>query len=281
MTKKSSAAVEPEKTIESEWSAEEIDLIKKTVARDATDEEIKLFLYTAKARGLNPLLKEIYFIKRKQKRGDRWIEVGTIQTGIDGFRVIANRTNRLRGIERGIKRDEKGRLYAWARVWRKDWDYPAYEEVALEEYKGETALWNRMPEQMLKKCAEAAALRMAFSEDLSGLFSHEEMEQADKAEEKPAESTASSQPVAAQPTLDEAVQVASDTYKMQQQAMKACLKTIAKLQEEHGLSKEEVQWATGLETLKGADLETLEKAVKNIFEYCESKSHTPKKLALR
>jgi len=36
-----------------------------------------------------------------------------------------------------------------------------------------------MPETMIKKVAEAAALRMAFPEDLSGIYSHEEMHRAD------------------------------------------------------------------------------------------------------
>lgn len=242
-----------------EWSEEEIQMIRETVAKDATPDELRLFLYTAKARGLNPLLKQIYFIKRRQKRGDRWIETGVIQTGIDGFRLIANRTRRLKGIERGLKRDENGKLYAWAKVWRTDWDNPAYEEVSLEEYRGETPLWHRMPEQMLKKCAEVAALRMAFPEDLSGIYAHEEMDQADRTE------LPASSPVSSQELVEEAMRL-----KETQKAMRDCLKTITSLQKEHGLTKAEIQWITGLETFKGADLAMLEKAAQTLVNHCSA-----------
>ncbi len=238
-----------------DWSESELALIQQTVAQNATPEELQLFLYTAKARGLNPLLKQIHFIKRRQKRGDRWVETGTVQTGIDGFRLIANRTGKLRGIERGTKRDEAGHLYAWARVWREDWEHPAYEEVSLAEYGSDTALWLRMPEQMLKKCAEVAALRMAFPEDLSGLYSHEEMDQAgnDTLLTPPVNTTPhSSEPPSEEPS--EASQA------------KSYLNRIAQIQKDLKLSKDEIQAITGLKTLKGADLATLEKALEDLQE---------------
>ncbi len=260
MDKKDKQRSHENATILGDWSLEERELIQQTVARDANPEELALFLYTARARGLDPLLKQIYFIKRKQKRGDRWIETGTIQTGIDGFRIIANRTNAFRGIERGIRRDEQGKLYAWAKVWRKDWEQPVLEEVALDEYRGDSPLWSRMPEQMLKKCAEALALRMAFPEVLSGLYSHEEMDQADQS---PGTSAA---------IPSEILDIQVDRFKATQQAMKDCAKAIKNLQSEYNLTKEEIQWATGLETLKKADLETLEKALNDLIQYCDSKA---------
>ncbi len=273
MTKEIETQTKP-KNVMDEWSPEELKLIQESVARGASDDELRLFLYTANARGLNPLLKQIYFIKRKQRRGDRWVDVGTTQTGIDGFRLIANRTNKLKGIERGLKRDEKGRLYAWARIWRKDWEYPAYEEVSLEEYKGDTALWQRMPEQMLKKCAEVAALRMAFPEDLSGLYAHEEMDQADKTEPVAERALVAPPPrmaeeVASVPALDETT---DKQLKEEQKAMKSCLASIKTLQKEYGLSKEEIQWITGLDTFKGVELELLQRATEALKEHCLARS---------
>lgn len=250
----------PPKATHDAWAPEEVQLIRDTVAKDATPDEFRLFLYTAQLRGLNPLLKQIYFIKRKQKRGDRWIETGTIQTGVDGFRTIANRTKKLKGIERGTRRDEHGKLYAWARVWRKDWEYPAYEEVSLEEYKADSPLWHRMPEQMLKKCAEVAALRMAFPEALSGLYSHEEMDQAERPD------------IVVRPPKPAPTEPDTESLRDVQKAMRDCLLTITRLQKEHHLSKEEIQWITGLETFRGANLATLDGAIKAIMEHCESKS---------
>ena len=77
-------AVTKRETVLKQFTNEELDLIKNTVAKGATDNELKLFLYTAKERGLNPLTRQIHFVKR----GDN----GVIQTGIDGFRLIAERT---------------------------------------------------------------------------------------------------------------------------------------------------------------------------------------------
>jgi phage recombination protein Bet len=167
---------------------EQIELIKNTVAVGATDTELKLFLYQAEKRGLDPLTRQIHFIKRQRwdKDSKGYIEVGTIQTGIDGFRLIADRTGKLSGIKRGVITNDKGELVrAWAEVFRKDWTEPAREEVSFKEYcqlgkEGQPmGLWKTMPETMLKKVAEAAALRMAFPENLSGLYSDDEMSQAD------------------------------------------------------------------------------------------------------
>src|ERR1700722_16485348 len=75
---------------DSGFSREKIELIKKMFAADCSDNELQLFLYTAKKTGLDPLARQIYAIKRGGKM--------TIQTGIDGYRVIADRTGKLAGI---------------------------------------------------------------------------------------------------------------------------------------------------------------------------------------
>jgi hypothetical protein len=84
-----------------QWSRDEIELIKNTVAKGATDNELKLFLIVAKRSGLDPFSKQVHFVKRKAWNAAKktYDEVGTIQTGIDGYRAIAERTGTLAGID--------------------------------------------------------------------------------------------------------------------------------------------------------------------------------------
>jgi phage recombination protein Bet len=178
-------------------SRDQIDLIKATVARGATDDELKLFLYTANRTQLDPLTKQIHFIKRRvwNARTQQHDEVGTIQTGIDGYRVVASR-NGLAGIEDAVFDDETAshpskatvtvyRMVAGTRV-------PFTASARWSEYAqikdGQPiAMWKKMPYLMLAKVAEALALRKAFPNDLSGVYTNEEMAQADTVEvEQPA-----------------------------------------------------------------------------------------------
>lgn len=157
-----------------EFTPEQMKLITDTVAKGATPDELKLFLYRCHKLGLDPLKPgQIYFIKYGNSPG-------TIVVGIDGFRARANRTGKLAGIKRGAIKDEKGNLVgAWAEVYRSDWQQPAREEIPLAEYNTGKSNWAKMPETMVKKVAEAAALRMAFPDELGGIYTPDEMDQAD------------------------------------------------------------------------------------------------------
>lgn len=163
--------------VQSEFTPNQVQLIKDTVAKNASDDELKLFLYRCKSMELDPLKPgQIYFIKYGSSPG-------SIVVGIDGFRAKADRTGKLSGIKRGVFRDDKGKCVgAWAEVYRKDWQQPAREEVSLTEYSTGKNLWATKPETMVKKVAEAAALRMAFPDSLGGIYTHEEM---DQVKEKP------------------------------------------------------------------------------------------------
>jgi phage recombination protein Bet len=158
-----------------EWTEDEIKLITDTVAKNASKDELKLFLYRCRNMGLDPLKPgQIYFVKYNPS------QPGTIVIGIDGFRSQAAKTGKHTGTKRGVLRDDKGKcIGAWAEVYRSDWQHPAREEVSMQEYNTGKAQWSKMPETMIKKVAEAAALRMAFPDDLGGIYSQEEMDQAD------------------------------------------------------------------------------------------------------
>lgn len=158
-----------------DFTPEQLSLITNTIARGATKDELRLFLYRCKILGLDPLKPgQIYFIKYGNNPG-------AMVVGIDGFRSKAAKTGQVCGVERGVTRDEKGKVTeGWAKVYRKDWQLPAHEIAPLAEYNTGKGNWAKMPETMIKKVAEAAALRMAFPDDLGGVYIEEEMEQADR-----------------------------------------------------------------------------------------------------
>jgi phage recombination protein Bet len=164
-----------------EYTPEQLELIKSTVAKGATNDELKLFLYRAINLGLDPMKPGlIYFIKYGNSPG-------TVVVGLDGFRSIAAKSGLHSGTERGVTRDDNGKLIsAWCKVYRKDWNHPAFEEVPLSEYNTGKALWQKMPETMLKKVAECAALRMAFPDALGGVYEPSEMDQAQRDTRAPA-----------------------------------------------------------------------------------------------
>lgn len=155
--------------IKPSWTPEQIKLITDVVARGATPDELKLFLYRCENMGLDPLKPgQIYFIKYGTGPG-------SIVVGIEGFRAKAAKTGKLAGIKRGVIKDDHGKLLgAWAEIRRKDWTDVAREEVSMSEFDKKKGNWGVMPEQMIKKCAEAAALRMAFPDELGGVYAPEE-----------------------------------------------------------------------------------------------------------
>ena len=155
------------------WTPEQMRLITDVVAKGATPDELKLFLYRCQHMGLDPLKPgQIHFVKYSNGPG-------TIVVGIEGFRSIAHRSGKLSGISRGVVRSDKGDVIAaWAEVHRSDWQHPAREEVPAAEYNTGRGPWQKMPETMLKKVAEAAALRMAFPNELGGVYEASEMDQA-------------------------------------------------------------------------------------------------------
>jgi phage recombination protein Bet len=164
---------------ETSFTPEQVSLIKSQIAKDATNDELKLFLYQCQRTGLDPLTRQIYFVKR----GGRM----TIQTSIDGFRVIAERSGMYAGQDEPVfSYTESGELlkcsltvYKFGPAGQR---YAAATGVAFykEYYPNPMNLQKSLAHTMISKVAEALALRKAFPQDLSGLYTTEEMQQADK-----------------------------------------------------------------------------------------------------
>lgn len=162
-------------TTQSKLTQDQIRLVRETVAKGASDDELKLFLHRSENLGLDPFVPgQIHFIKYGTGPG-------TIVVGLDGFRTIAANTGFHVGTKRGVIKDNDGHLIgAWAEVYRSDWVHPAREEVSLSEYNTGKGPWVKIPETMIKKVAECAALRMAFPKQLGGVYEKAEMDQAER-----------------------------------------------------------------------------------------------------
>jgi phage recombination protein Bet len=163
------------------WTSEQTQLISSVIAPGCSADELKLFAYACQRTGLDPFSKQIYAIKRGGKM--------TIQAGIDGLRSIAERTGELDGSET-YWCGEDGQ---WSDVWignkppaaaktiihRKGSQHPFVGVARFSDYNVGQGLWSKMGAAMIAKCSEALALRKAFPADMSGVYTADEMEQAE------------------------------------------------------------------------------------------------------
>jgi phage recombination protein Bet len=153
----------------------------------ASPQELQTLLAIVKNRNLNPFTKEVYFIKYGNNPAQ-------IVVSKDAFMKRAEQNANYDGFESGvIYEDEKGELKTkkgvilprkatliggWCEVYRKDRSRPVYREVELSAYNTHKNWWQKAPGQMIEKVAIVAAVRDAFSENVGGLYTADEMEQA-------------------------------------------------------------------------------------------------------
>ena len=157
-------------------TAEQMDLITRTVASGATPDELKLYLFDCARQGVHPLDKLVHFTKRAGKY--------TPVTSIDFMRIRAAETGEYAGSDDAVFASsipdyiEAATVTVWRLVQGQRCAFTATARWA--EYKPEANdfMWRKMPHTMLAKCAEALALRKGFPRQLAGLYAREEMDQA-------------------------------------------------------------------------------------------------------
>ncbi len=157
-------------------------MLREMYGNEATELEFSVFLRIASPRRLDPFTRQIHFVPRNDMTGKR---VWAVQVGIDGLRVIAERTGLADGQDEPEfvydDKDASKIVLARVRVWKKGVARPYVGVAHFAEYAqyksggGLTKMWNEKPHIMLGKCGEALGLRKAFPEDMSGLYVPEEM----------------------------------------------------------------------------------------------------------
>lgn len=131
--------------------------IKKYIAPNATDKELFMFMGIAKSYGLNPLKREIHFVKYGSAPA-------SIIVGYEIYLKRAERTGKLDGWKCWIEGDK-----AIIEIKRKDQSIPIKWEVDRKEFDKQQSTWKAMPNFMLKKVAIAQGFRLAFPDELGGL----------------------------------------------------------------------------------------------------------------
>lgn len=175
---------------QTEWSEAQLKVIQELSKDqydnvvDPEDPVLTLFLHKCQRTKLDPFSGQIYLVRKGKY---------TIQTGIDGYRIIAQRTGEYAGQEgpfwcgrnavfREIWLEGSDNPPAGAKVgiYRKGFIKPVWGTAAWGSYGSYKSVWKKMPDVMLAKCAEALALRKAFPDDLAGIYTAEEMAQAEE-----------------------------------------------------------------------------------------------------
>jgi phage recombination protein Bet len=163
---------------------DQLALIKRTVAKDATNDELELYLYDCKRRGVHPLDKLLHFTKRNGKY--------TPITSIDFMRIRASESGEYAGSDDPLYEENntqypiKATVTVYRMVGGQRCQFTAtarWREYAPSDLSASVAfMWRKMPYTMLGKCSEALALRKAFPGQLQGLYAKEELDQANNNE---------------------------------------------------------------------------------------------------
>lgn len=171
------------------YPSEMVETLQNTVAKNSTKSELIMFLSIANKYGLDPFLKEIWFIKYKNDP--------MIMTSRDGFVKIVKQNPHFVKIVSDVvcenddfqmqwegmdiktfththSANERGEVIgAWAGIRMTNWNTDLIVYVDRKEYDKKTQIWKTYTSSMIRKVAEKEVCRLAGN--ISGLHTPEEM----------------------------------------------------------------------------------------------------------
>lgn len=170
------------------FSEEQRALITNVLCKGATSLEVEFFLQVANRCRLDPFKNQIYAVKRWDPALQK--DAMTFQVGIGGLRAIADRTGKYAGNDDPtfIVDEKTGKpikatctVYKIVEGQRVGFTASVFYSECVQTKKGgdPNSMWAKRPFGQLGKCAEAQALRKAFPEDTSGLYTPEEIDEDD------------------------------------------------------------------------------------------------------
>ena len=172
------------------YTSEMVDTIKNTVAKNATDSELIMFLSVANKYDLDPFLGEIYFVK--------YDATAQIMSGRDGYRKIAKReptfakcqsmevckndvfeTEMIMGevtnIVHKFQQNDRGQVVGAYAILKTTDGHNYYAYASCREYDAGNKVWKKYTSAMIKKVAETQVYKQ-FA-DINGIHAEEEMPQ--------------------------------------------------------------------------------------------------------
>lgn len=169
------------------------DDVRRYICENASEKEVGLFLQLCQTQRLNPFVKDAYLVKYGSAPA-------SMITSFHVFNRRANANPNYNGIKSGVvvirdgdvvhkrgaacyKKVGEELIGGWAEVQFKDGRETAYAELALTDYSTGKSNWAKMPGVMIEKCAKAAAWRLAFPDTFQGMYTAEEMDQAQQPEQ--------------------------------------------------------------------------------------------------
>lgn len=200
---------------QTDWTPVQRAALEHIGIADAPPADQQVFMHVCQRTGLDPFARQIYMIPRREGPSQNAKIKWTIQASIDGLRAKAEERPQYRG---QIGPQWCGDDGVWCDVWvssrppaaarvgilRDDFHEPVWGVAMYREYVQTTTwnnetkptrMWQQKAAHMTAKCAEALALRRAFPEQLSGVYTDDELGHLDNPAPRRVRTVVDAQPV--------------------------------------------------------------------------------------